>query len=44
MEYWDNAIDKAIDEELDRLFWEEKANKAKNNINISNPIALIGAQ
>lgn len=44
MEYWDNAIDRAIDEEIDRLIWEEKANKAQENVNISDPIKLLGAQ
>ena len=44
MRYYDNDFDRAFDEAVDELFWEEKAKQAMENINIANPQKLIGAQ
>jgi hypothetical protein len=44
MRYWDNDIDRLIDEALDALFWEEKARQARELIDIGNPVKVIGAQ
>ena len=44
MRYWDNDFDRKFDEALDELFWQEKANEALANVNISNAQKLIGAQ
>ena len=44
MRYWDNDKDRALDEALDELFWEAKAQEVQQTANISNPVALIGAQ
>ena len=44
MRYWDNDFDRAFDNAIDELFWEEKAKQAMAEINIGNPQKLIGAQ
>ena len=44
MRFWDNDKDRQFDEAIDALFWEAKAHEAQQNTNISNPVALIGAQ
>ena len=44
MKFWDNDKDRAFDEALDELFWEEKAKQAQELMDIGNPAKVIGAQ
>lgn len=44
MKFWDNDIDRQIDEALDELFWQEKARQAQELMDIGNPVKVIGAQ
>ena len=44
MRFWDNDFDRAFDNAVDELFWEEKAKQKMAEINIGNPQKVIGAQ
>lgn len=44
MRFWDNDFDRAFDNAIDELFWEEKAQQKMADIDIANPQKLIGAQ
>lgn len=48
MRYWDNDIDRLIDEAIDEINRKERAelehlNSVQQNIDISNPMKLYGA-
>ena len=44
MRYYDTTFDKAFDDAVDALYWEQKAKENADYVNIGNPQKLIGAQ